>query len=219
MIVCGIDEVGRGPMIGPMILGCILIDEKGKKTLKKLKVKDSKKLTPNRRTELEPHIKECAVEWSLLKIQPVEIDRMRKKISLNAIEALKIADLIIALKTTPDKVIVDAADPIAESFKKRIVCILEERNAFVPDILSEHKADDNYIEVSAASVIAKVERDRDIEALSKKYGELGSGYPHDEVTQAFVRELMKNGKENLPDFVRRSWASVGNAQQSRIGEY
>jgi len=217
MIVCGIDEVGRGPMIGPMVLGCVLLDETGKRKLKKLDVRDSKKLTPQKRTMLEPHIKECAVEWTLLKISPEEIDRMRKKMSLNALEALKIADMLMSLKTTPGRVIVDSPDPVALSFKQRIVAVLEERKTFVPEIVSEHKADDNYIEVSAASVIAKVERDRDIEKLRAEYGEVGSGYPSDEVTQAFVRALLRKGE--LPYYVRRSWSSVDQAKQARLGEF
>lgn len=83
--------------------------------------------------------------------------------------------------------------------------------------MSEHKADDNYVEVSAASIIAKVERDRDIDLLKRQYGEIGSGYLSDERTQKFIRNLRKEGKE-MPHYVRKSWDTTA-ASQTRLGEY
>jgi ribonuclease HII len=221
MIICGIDEAGRGPVIGPMVMGCVVLDETSRKKLTGLKIRDSKKVAPSRRLSLEHVIKEHALEWSVLKVQPPEIDRRRKKISLNAIEAMKMSDMIVSLKNTPERVIVDAADSVAENFKKRIVEFLDGKIKNIPDIVSEHRADDRYLEVSAASILAKVERDREIDALRDKYvdeyGELGSGYPSDVVTQEFLKNLIRAGE--LPDFVRKSWNTVGKKKQMSLGEF
>ncbi|MBN2250740.1 MAG: ribonuclease HII [Candidatus Altiarchaeota archaeon] len=217
MIVCGIDEAGRGPVIGPMVLGCVLLDDKGRRELSRLDVRDSKKLSEKRRTALDPGIKEYAVEWSLVRITPGEIDSMRKKASLNAIEAMRIADIIASLENMPEKVIVDAPDTVAENFRERISRFLEKMDIVPPEIVSEHKADDRYIEVSAASVIAKVARDREIENLRREYGNIGSGYPSDKVTQEFMRNLTLNGE--MPHYVRRSWNTVSRRAQSRLDEF
>jgi ribonuclease HII len=218
-LVAGIDEAGRGPVIGPLVLACVVIDESGKSKLRKLNVRDSKKVSPSRRSKLEPLVKKISVEWKLIKLKPSDIDRLRQKMSLNLIEAYKTAELITSLESTPDKIIVDATDNIAEDYKTRIIeCIKTVKPRFKPPkIISEHKADDRYIEVSAASIIAKVERDRAIEVLWKKYGDFGSGYPSDEVTRGFLRELVKSGE--LPDFVRRSWSTVDKSKQSRLNEF
>ena len=216
MIVCGIDEVGRGPVIGPMVLGCVLLDDAGRKRLGDLKVRDSKKVSPERRERLAPQIKECAIEWSLIKISPQEIDYLRKKISLNAIEAMKIAELLARLKNWPAKVIVDSPDPVADNFRERITKFLNGRNMPIPEIVAEHKADDRYIEVSAASIIAKVERDLDIEKLQQEYGEIGSGYLSDQVTRDYIRKTKRNGE--TPHFVRRSW-NTSSATQTRLEEF
>lgn len=217
MLVCGVDEAGRGPVFGPMVIGCVVLDDAGREELRRLNVKDSKKLSAERRGDLEPEIKKAAVEWSLARISASEIDRMRMRMSLNDVEATKIADLICALTKRPGRVIVDAADPVADNFRKRIDRFLSEKNRLIPEILSEHRADDRYIEVSAASVLAKVARDREIEELRRLHGDIGSGYPSDEVTQRFLRKLSAEGE--LPDYVRRSWSTVGRSSQTTLGEY
>jgi ribonuclease HII len=215
--ICGIDEAGRGPVIGPMVIGCVILDDDGREKMKELNVRDSKKVAPIRRVKLEPYIKEYAIEWKTIQISASEIDRLRTKINLNAIEALKMSELIISLSNRPHKVIVDSADPVAENFGKRIIDLLKERNAHIPEIVSEHKADDNYLEVSAASILAKVERDREIEQLKEEYGNIGSGYPSDELTQAFLKHLKEQGE--LPAFVRRSWATADRQKQTSLGDY
>lgn len=218
-IVCGIDEAGRGPVIGPLVMGCVVLDDEGREELKKLNVRDSKKVASSRRLTLEPRIKEAAVEWSLLKITPLEIDLLRKKHSLNFIEAMKMAEMILGLGCIPHKIIIDSADTVPEEYKRKIIhCItLENEDFVIPEIVSEHKADDRYIEVGAASILAKVERDREIEKLKEEHGELGSGYPADEVTKEFIRGLMRNGE--LPDFVRKSWNTVDKAKQTTLFDF
>jgi ribonuclease HII len=218
-IVCGIDEAGRGPVIGPLIMGCGCFDEEGREELKKLNVRDSKKVAPSRRRSLEPRIKEIALEWNLVKIQPSEIDYLRRKHSLNYIEAMKIADIILTLEKTPHRIIVDSADTIPEEYKRKIIHCVNSRHVdfTIPEIVSEHKADDRYIEVGAASILAKVERDREIEKLKETHGEFGSGYPADELTKEFVKKLLREGQ--LPDFVRKSWNTVDKSKQTTLFEF
>lgn len=217
MFICGIDEAGRGPVIGPMCIGSVILEEEAAKVLRDLGVRDSKKLTASRRVELEPRIKELATEWKLSVILPAEIDHLRKRISLNQIEAEKMAYLIMSHTKRPEKIIVDAADSVAANFGERIRTILSKGDASVPEIISEHKADDRYIEVSAASVIAKVARDRAIEELKAEYGEIGSGYPSDEVTMSYVKNAARLGE--LPHFIRRSWISAKRSSQTSLGEF
>ena len=217
MLICGIDEAGRGPVIGPLVIACVVVDSKGKEELKKLNVRDSKRVSVSRRKKLEPLIKDIAIEWKLIKITPREIDRLRKKISLNVIEAKKMAEVVSSLEHLPDKLIVDAADAVAENFGNKIIGYLKDADIKIPSIVSEHRADDKYVEVGAASILAKVERDRDIDLLKDKYGEIGSGYPADELTQKFLHELMQKGE--LPDFVRKSWNTVNRKKQMRLNAF
>ncbi|PKP53514.1 MAG: ribonuclease HII [Candidatus Altiarchaeales archaeon HGW-Altiarchaeales-3] len=209
-LICGIDEAGRGPVFGPLILAAAVFDSPGREELRKLKVKDSKRIAKKRRDKLEPEIKEIACEWHTIAITPYDIDLIRKNYSLNVIEAMYAAKLILKLKTNPAKIIIDAADAVPERYKNNIINFVKEKNEnFSTPVISEHKADDNYIDVSAASILAKVERDRIIEKLKDKYGEIGSGYPSDSKTKNFLKKLMANSGE-LPDFVRKSWNTVKN---------
>ena len=173
--ICGIDEAGRGPVIGPMVLCAAVFDKKGVEKLKELRVRDSKLVSPQRRRYLEPLIKQIALEFKITAVSPSEIDRVRKKMSLNDIEALKVAQMVQSLKAKPGKIIVDAADSVAENYKKRIIHFLQQadKGIVVPAIVSEHKADVKYPEVSAASILAKVERDRQVEKLRQKHGDFG----------------------------------------------
>ncbi len=218
-VFCGIDEAGRGPVIGSLVMACVCLDEKSIRKLKGLGVRDSKKMTPKKREELEPVIKELALEWSTIKITPQEIDKLRKKKSLNVIEADKTAELILSLTVKPSKIFVDATDSIAKNYEKKIIDQIVKLNPEykIPKMVCEHRADDKYIPASAASVIAKVERDREIEELKKEYGNIGSGYPSDERTQKFVRKLVREG--SLPSFVRRSWGTVNKLKQSSLSEF
>ena len=135
-ISCGIDEAGRGPVIGPLVIGLVSLDNEGKEILRKINVRDSKRVSASRRTKLEPIIKETAREWKILKIQPREIDFLRKRHSLNQIEAMKIAEMLVNLENRPHRIIVDSADSIAEDYRKRIVhCINSICNEFeIPEI-------------------------------------------------------------------------------------
>jgi ribonuclease HII len=216
---CGVDEAGRGPIIGPMVMACVLVDDNGLKKLKELEVKDSKKLSPKNRERLEPLIKEVATQWVALPIQAQEIDLLRKTQSLNQVEAHATAHMIISLKEHPSRIVIDAADAIEANYARRILSEIEsiQPGYKVPELICEHRADANHLEVSAASIIAKVERDRAIEALKEDLGDFGSGYTSDERTRDFIKKALKSGE--LPSCIRRSWVTLDKCRQTSIGEY
>ncbi|VVB54112.1 Ribonuclease HII [uncultured archaeon] len=217
--VGGGDEAGRAAVIGPLVLAIAVYDDEGRKTIKELGVRDSKQLSPRQREELEPHIKKAAVEWEVMTVSASDIDRRRLIESLNAMEARDTVALIGQLKSHPDSIIIDATDSIAENYRHRILHLLAETNVkHQPTrIIAEHKADANYLEVSAASVIAKVERDRAIKELAKQYGDIGSGYPADEKTIAFLKQLKAKGE--YPPFVRKSWETIEKIKQTALSDF
>ncbi|MFP3984507.1 MAG: ribonuclease HII [Candidatus Bathyarchaeia archaeon] len=200
--ILGIDEAGRGCVIGPLVVAGVLIDESNRPKLLELGVKDSKLLSHSRREQLAEDVKQIAISVHIIKLQPAEIDKAvssnRKLHKLNRLEAQTMAKVIEVLK--PDVAIVDASDVLADRYKQHI----KERLSFPVQIISEHKADRNHPVVSAASIIAKVERDREIEILKAKNGDFGSGYMTDDKTAIFLETLAKECVE-YPDFVRRSW--------------
>jgi len=202
MRIIGVDDAGRGSIIGPLVIAGVLFKEEDLPKLKDIGVKDSKVLSPSRREKLAEEIKKLALNYHVIKLQPAEIDKVvetkRKLHKLNRLEAQTMAKVIEILK--PDIAYVDASDVLPDRFKHHILECLP----FSIQIVSEHKADAKYPIVSAASIIAKVERDTAIAELTSKYGEMGSGYPSDPQTIEFLENWMKKHKE-YPDFVRQSW--------------
>lgn len=200
MDILGIDEAGRGSVLGPMVIAGVVVPEKMEKVLERMGVKDSKRLTPNRRTILSRKLKKM-FDYEIVVISAREIDEMRADgINLNEIE--KNAMESILLKIKPEKAIVDAVDVKAERFQNNLC------NDTGVNVIAEHKADDKYIEVSAASIIAKAERDDQIAQINKEFiksGGIGSGYPSDPKTKDFLSNYTY---DEMPDFVRRSWATV-----------
>ncbi len=204
----GIDEAGRGPVIGPMVMACAVLDDESCESLRAMGVRDSKKMTPKRREKLYPIVCDICTEWKTVHITAMQIDRLRAKMSLNQVEAVESAKMIMALKTDPKSVYIDSTDTVTENYKKRIEDYILGKypGKKYPQLVCEHRADDTYIEASAASVLAKVERDRAIEKLKSKWGDFGSGYPADPLTKAFISKLMK--EDQLPYYVRKSWNTV-----------
>jgi ribonuclease HII len=184
------------------VIAGVLLEEEDLFRLKDLGVKDSKLLSPHRRETLAVEIRRIVQEHHVLKLQPREIDIVvnsgRKLHKLNWLEAQTMAKIIEALR--PDKVYVDASDVLEERFKQHILECLP----FRVDIVSEHKADRNYVVVSAASIIAKVERDKEVALLAEVYGDFGSGYPSDPRTISFLERLIQTS-EVYPEFIRKSW--------------
>ncbi|MDD5163263.1 MAG: ribonuclease HII [Candidatus ainarchaeum sp.] len=201
MLIAGIDEAGRGPVLGPMVLAVASIEKSQEELLIEIGVKDSKLLTKNQREEQLGPIKKALLEFATIKISPLEIDSLRTWKSLNEIEAMRIGALLNGLKEKPEIVFIDSPDIKQENFGKRIKKYIN----FETILRTEHKADINYPIVSAASIIAKTERDSAIAELAEKAGcTIGSGYPHDPETICFLNDCMKKNNQ-LPDFARKTW--------------
>ena len=202
MKIVGIDEAGRGSVLGPLVVCGVAIEENRVKYLERLKLRDSKKLSPKRRIVLSRKIKKIA-ECYPVKITAQDIDLLRSKdVNLNEIE--KIAMKKIIGDSEPDISIIDCIDVKPKRFKAEIETYKENL-----EVVAEHKADDKYAIVSAASIVAKVERDSEVQKIRKEFKEIGSGYPSDPKTIAFLK---KTPYEDLPDFVRKSWATVAKTR-------
>ncbi len=208
MKVLGVDEAGRGPVIGDLVISGVMIEESDEKKLKKLDVKDSKLIAPKKREELFDEIIKVIKGYEILIIKPNEIDEavLSKEMNLNKLEGVKSALIINKLK--PDVAILDCPSTNTESYKEFVKFFLKDKDI---KIISEHKADFKYPVVSAASILAKVTRDSEIEKLRKKYGEIGSGYPADERTQEFI----KNNFEKHPEIFRKSWKTFQNLKKAK----
>lgn len=206
MNTLGLDEAGRGPVLGPMIMGGIVIPEKKEKIVERMGVKDSKKVTPKRRAVLSRKLTKM-FEYELVEISAKDIDLMRAKgINLNQIEKLAMKQIIRKLDS--DKIIIDALD-VKEG---RLQEEMQEYAGPNREVLAEHKADENYLAVGAASIIAKHRRDQIIDELNRNYikttkdrNGIGSGYPSDPKTKAFLKQYTY---DEMPEFVRRSWGTV-----------
>ena len=196
------DEAGKGPVIGSLFVAGVLNFD----GLEKIGVKDSKKLSPARREYLAALI-EDATEVHVVEMTASEIDGDRKRQSLN----VTMVDLFSAVveRFQPDRAIVDAADVNQERFASNIRSNYERDVKKEIDIISEWKADVHFPIVSAASIVAKVHRDRSIKQLALEIdAEIGSGYPSDVKTIQFLKGLVKEKGDNIPPYVRRSWKTV-----------
>lgn len=198
--IAGIDEAGRGPVIGPMIIAGVLVSEDKINELLEIGVKDSKLLTPKIRGKLAPLIKNIVDDYVILEIKPSEIDTYVENNKLNVLEAEKFAFIIKKLK--PDIVYTDAPQRNVKKYSLLIQRMLD----YSPKIISENYAE-RYPVVAAASILAKVKRDNIIDHLKLTYGELGSGYCHDPATKNFLIKWYREHKY-FPNIVRKSWSTI-----------
>ena len=204
MLIAGVDDAGRGPAIGPLVIAGVTFLESQMPKLRLLGVKDSKVLSSKRRAILSYEVKRLAVKWEVVELEPSKVDEIVlngwKLHKLNWLEAMTMAEIIRRLH--PDAAYVDASDIIQERFGSQI----KETLPFKVNVVSEHHADANYVVVSAASIVAKVHRDDAIALLRKKYGDFGSGYPNDPKTKQFLQACAKDRK--FPDCIRKSWKTI-----------
>ncbi len=219
MKVLGLDEAGRGPVIGSMFIGGYMLEEEKNSFLEDLDVKDSKKLSDKKRDRIEEQLEEKGEKF-LKEITASEIDQLREVMSLNEIETQAFADVIE--RTEPDKVILDLPEPNAERYIKKVKAELPTSLQDI-EIIAEHGADDTYPIVSAASIVAKTRRERHVEELHEKYGyDFGSGYPHDPPVKEFLRQYFSENGE-LPSDTRMSWSSsqkiIEEESQSGLSEF
>lgn len=210
-IIVGIDEAGRGPVIGPMVLCALAIDKDKSEKLNLLGVKDSKLLSPKKRSSLYSEIKKLSTQITVKHLSAAEIDELRKKYTLNEIEQKMMIKLVKEMKVVPSVIYIDAADVNAKRYG-----LAFETEFSKSKIISRHQADKYYPVVSAASIIAKVQRDEAIEKIAKQLNvDLGSGYPADPKTKKFLREYYAKHK-NFPPFVRESWDTVKKIKKEFI---
>lgn len=213
MYVAGIDEAGRGPVIGPMVMAIAAIEEKDLFELDTFGVTDSKAFSPIQRKELVEVIKRVC-EYEVEVITPQQIDEALNHPSrnLNILEAEAAGRLIDKLVARlgaykVKKVILDCPSINPQGY------LLEMKHHVKQDVPleAEHKADQKYRIVGAASILAKVIRDDEIERLKKKHGvDFGSGYPSDAKTARFVRERFADF-----DFFRKTWEPYKQAASAR----
>jgi ribonuclease HII len=209
-LVLGIDEAGRGSVLGPLVVGGFLVRRDRLDALRRCGATDSKALSPSRREEVFASllgIGRCRAIF----VPPVEIDRFVVRRGLNRLEAREFARLVS--ETAPGVAYVDACDPDAARFG-RTVCALAGGRVRV---VARHHADRDNRLVGAASIVAKVARDRAVAALAEELGEeLGSGYPSDPRTVAAVRRHVR-GTAPVPPWIRGSWSTVQRVKPVRPG--
>ncbi len=200
----GIDEAGRGCVLGPMVFGGVLIEEDREQLLREAGVNDSKKLSPKRREAMCAPIRGLSLGAELVQLSPRELDGA----SLN--ELGKQAVIELCLRFEPDIVVLDAPVPPRQipDYRADLIRRLAAHGLRGLQVVAENKADLNHPCCSAASVLAKVERD----SILAKIGEdadadFGSGYPSDPKTQEFLRRCwFQDGA--FPPFVRMKWETV-----------
>ncbi len=204
MRIVGIDEAGRGPVIGPLVLCGVLMDTRDLIHLARLGVRDSKQLSPERRAVLFPHIKKIAERVAMRRISPERLDRT----NINVVELRAMRAIIKA--TLPDIVIVDlpvrAGTERAAAYVQALHTALPAGASQRPAIMGVNKADERYAVVAAASVIAKVSRDAAVARLRTLWGDFGSGYPADPKTIRWLADQYAALPAVAP--VRRKWQTI-----------
>ena len=199
-MICGVDEAGKGPVLGPLVVAAVAVDNA--KDIQDLGIKDSKQLTPEKRKELANLIKN-KFSFAIEIIEAERVDEYRRQNKLNDLNREAFEKLIS--KLDPNVAYVDAADVNEHRFGKQIKEKLT--NEKDTDVISMHKADAKIDVVAAASIIAKETRENEIRKLKEKIGDFGSGYPSDERTIKFLKSFYAdNGK--WPTGTRKSWKTV-----------
>jgi len=212
-LVAGVDEAGRGPVIGPMVIAIVGTDNEAKtnESFYLYGIKDSKMLSPIKRALLHEKILEENFYVSIAMLYPIDIDEGMEIMSLNDLELVTMAQLIKE-NNNVKKVYVDSCDVNEDRFKTNLL----KKIGNGVEIISKHKADQIYPLVSAASIIAKVERDYAIEDIKKATKiDFGSGYPSDPKT---INAINNNFDILLP-YIRKKWKTVNRKVVKNIDEF
>lgn len=201
MFIAGIDEAGRGAVIGPMVIAGVSLEPEKENQLLKAGVKDSKLVSHPKRIRLAKLIEKIAKDIIVINVDPCRIDTYRKQgVNLNQIEAMKFVDILDYLDVK--KAYVDSPDVKPERLKH----LLDKLTKVNTELVVEHKADHKYTVCAAASIIAKVAREEEIDKLKEKYGDFGPGYSSNEKTIKWLKDWLSKNKE-YPDIVRKTWAT------------
>lgn len=205
MLICGIDENGRGAVIGPLIITGVIIEKNDINKLKEIGVRDSKQLSKEKREKLYEKIEEIAKEIIVLRVFPEKIDKLRKNgVSLNEIEAMKTGEIINY--SNADVYYIDSLTTKPEKYKEKILKYVSREP--VPRLIVKNYLDETNPVVSAASIIGKVERDKEIDKIARIENlETGVGYPHDEKTREFLKRIYKK-YHGYPNYVRKTWITA-----------
>ena len=185
MLVAGVDEAGRGPLVGSVVAAAVILDPN--KPIQGLN--DSKKLTEKKREKLFIEIQEKAITWAIAEATHQEIDE------LNILQAslLAMRRAVEALKTVPEHVLVDG-NKVPKGLSMSCDAVVG--------------GDALHAEISAASILAKVTRDHEMVELDKQYLQFGfakhKGYP----TKAHFEAIAEHG---VIDQHRRSYSPVRKA--------
>ncbi len=203
----------KGAVIGPLVVCGAVFEESDLAGLKSINVKDSKMLSPLQRKTLKPQIEKVAKMVVIEKLGAGEIDEKRAAgTNLNMLEALKFVSIINAVfkKMNIAKVVIDVPDTNVKRYNLMLSGLVGRERL---KIVGEHHADLNHVECSAASVIAKVTRDAEVEELKKDYGDFGAGYPSDPKCVGWLKNRLAAGP--LPKIVRHSWDTVSELTKNR----
>ncbi len=228
IIQCGGDEAGRGAIMGPLVIGLVTIKSTSSHRLSDIGVRDSKILSSKRRSQLYDEIVDIASDIKVDRIYPNEINEaMRNHISLNELEAMRFAALFDKIEKDVNVIYLDSPDVIPERFGTRFKMLCSKPTLVVgvkaskpkgtkyTRIIAEHKADSRYPVVSAASIIAKVTRDREIKRLERELRiPIGSGYPSDHKTIDAIKRNLKTGL--LDEHIRHRWATMERIKQAKL---
>jgi len=219
-IIVGVDEAGRGPVLGPLVMVAIAMKEGELKKLEWLGVKDSKQLSSSVREELFERIHEVVYDFRIEVIEPDAIDLSLREpgTNLNWLEAETCARMVSELD--PDTIIIDCPSPNIKAYTDFISSRLSAGVREKAKLVVEHKADVNYVVASAASVVAKVIRDRAVDHIKNEIGiDCGSGYTSDPKTQEFLAKY----HETHAHLFRRGWQSykdvIEKKKQKTLGEF
>lgn len=221
--IVGSDEAGKGPVLGPMVAAAVRAPPEAIPD----DADDSKRLSPAKRESITERLRahdEVAVGVAL-----VSTDRIDDpETDMNSLTVAAHAEAVAAIIRDGDAVVTDAGDVSESRFARRVhegVLATSKPESLDLDVHAEHGADASYPLVAAASVVAKVERDARIEAIEAEYpdyGPLGSGYPSDPKTRAFLRRYVGETGE-LPACARASWSTSADvlaaAEQSALSEF
>jgi ribonuclease HII len=219
----GIDEAGRGPVLGPLVVGAVAIPSADLEMLVEHGVKDSKDLTHKKRVELvdwfHAQTKERGWKSSLIVCEPARVDHGVQTTGLNVLEVELFSEALIEIRQQveePLTVLNDACDVDEQRFTDRIAARMPQWPWDDSSIHSEHKADSTYPIVGMASILAKVQRDIQIQRITDEIGHpLGSGYPSDPKTKAALEMLLL---ESTPHpALRWSWKTVSRAWMEMYG--
>ena len=210
----GVDEAGKGPVLGSLFAGAVAVDDPARLPAD---VDDSKRLTDDVRERIDAELRaDDRVRVAVAEITPARIDD--PETDMNTLTVAAQADALSRVVRDGDTGIVDASDTSERRFARRV----REHATVDVDLTAEHGADSTHELVAAGSVVAKVARDAQMTALEAEYGAVGSGYPSDPTTRAFLADYV-DAHGDLPPFARASWSTSSDvlaaAEQAGLDDF